>query len=118
MRLIDLNDLAIRPQMAASVPRNELVAERARIAACAAALDSVIASAPPEPVAQTEDGGWLELDVVLAKHPGIGITRRWLFANAEECAPPKLPFLKRLSRKGLLVNENGLKRWLSGRRTH
>ena len=37
-------------------------------------------------------------------------SRQWLYRNAE-----RLPFVKRISRKSMLISEAGLERWLSRR---
>ena len=106
MRLIDLNVLCARPEMAANVPRNELPGERARAAACLAAIDSVIASAP-EPVEVVEDR-LLTVSQAVEMFPVVN--RRWLFEH------DSLPFIRRLSRKRLAISETGLRRYLAGRK--
>jgi len=109
MRLIDMNVLCARPEMAANVPRNELRGERARAAACLAAIDSVIASAP-EPVEVVEDR-LLTVSQAVEIFPGV-VNRRWLFEH------DSLPFIRRLSRKRLAISEAGLRRYLAVGRKH
>ena len=48
---------------------------------------------------------WLTPEEVEAAYPAI--KRRWLFENAG-----RMTWIKRISRKRLLVDEAGLKRWL------
>jgi excisionase family DNA binding protein len=41
----------------------------------------------------------------------MGVNQDWLYRHAKQ-----LPFAKKLSRKALRFNENGLKRWLASRK--
>lgn len=51
---------------------------------------------------------WLEPEEVEAEYPAI--KGRWLFENAG-----RMTWIKRISRKRLLVDEAGLKRWIQRR---
>lgn len=63
-------------------------------------------SNPPEGLsAPDEVERWLTPEDVEAAYPAI--KRRWLFENAG-----RMTWIKRISRKRLLVDEAGLKRWL------
>lgn len=51
-----------------------------------------------------EKSEWLDVDETVNKYK---LSRRWLYSKSKA-----LPFLKRISRKKLLVHEPGLLRWL------
>ena len=106
MKWISLDQLSIEPEMAASLPPNERAEALARVAACAAALAACepnTANPAPEP------DPWIGIDEACALLPGID--RRWLFRQAD-----RLPWIKRLSRKRLLVNKPGALLWLKTRK--
>ncbi len=106
MKWISLDQLSIKPEMAASLPPNERAEALARVAACAAALAACepnTANPAPEP------DPWIGIDEACALLPGID--RRWLFRQAD-----RLPWIKRLSRKRLLVNRPGALLWLKTRK--
>lgn len=83
----------------ANIPRSELPA---LIAAAVARLsaESVLA-VPIVPEPET----WVSVQEAAAK---IGRSPRWFYRNAR-----RLPFVKRLSRKVLLVGEKGMGRWIA-----
>lgn len=83
----------------ANVPRSELPA---LIALAVARLSTETAPAvQPAPEPET----WLSVQEAAAK---IGRSPRWFYRNAR-----RLPFVKRLSRKVLLIGEKGMSRWIA-----
>jgi hypothetical protein len=100
MKWISLDQLSIKPEMAASLPPNERAEALARVAACAAAL----AACEPNtalPVAEPDD--WIPIDEAISL---LHVDRRWLFRHKA------LPWIRILSRKRLLVNKTGALAWL------
>jgi hypothetical protein len=90
------------------VENSELLEAHERAQACAARLAARMAGAREQPEPEPADR-WLTPDEVEATCPTL--KRRWLFANAE-----RLSFVKRTSPRKILISEQGLKRWLSGRK--
>jgi len=109
MKLLSLDDILRHPERLANQPPSEILETKIAHAAVGAAL-AAAESGAAAPAAVVEDD-WLSPAEVETAYPTL--KRRWLFANAD-----RLGFVRRLSRKRLLVNEAGLKRWLSGRKAH
>lgn len=108
-----LDTILHSPACAADLPR-EALAEL--LAECAAAQSILVArlvavgvmgsnNASKEEPAEGRMLTVTEACGLLRKQP------RWIYRNAE-----RLPFVKRLSRKSLLISEAELRRWLKGRR--
>jgi hypothetical protein len=68
-------------------------------------MDAEKLSAPAERH-ESEDVNWLSVEQAATK---LGRSPRWFYRNAK-----RLPFVKRLSRKVLLVSEEGMIRWIDG----
>ena len=101
MKWISLDQLSIKPEMAASLPPNERAEALARVAACAAAL---AACEPNTTNPAPEPEQWIGIDEAIYL---LHVERRWLFRQTD-----RLPWIKRLSRKRLLVNKTGALAWL------
>jgi hypothetical protein len=82
-----------------SIPRDQIPAA---IAALAARL--LIEPVPAVETCETDET-WISVEVASKQ---IGRSPRWFYRNAK-----KLPFVKRLSRKVLLVGEKGMGRWIA-----
>jgi hypothetical protein len=92
---------------AESVPADKIPIALAQLAAVQTTLTARLLSAPVEHQ-ESEDVNWLSVDQAAAK---LGRSPRWFYRNAK-----RLPFVKRLSRKVLLVSEQGMIRWIAGQK--
>lgn len=85
-----------------AVPRDEIPAVLCALSA------RLLAEPAPVPATTTAPAdNWLSVEQAGAQ---IGRSPRWFYRNAK-----RLPFVKRLSRKVLLVSEQGMKRWIDSR---
>ena len=102
-----LDELATRPDRAIGLPVEVIAGLLAKNAAAGNALSAalLLSKSNPEPTAPTdEDETWLTPDEaapILRKKP------RWIYRNKA-----KLPFVRRVSGRGMLCSEKGLRRWL------
>jgi len=81
---------------------------REQIPAAIAALAARLLMEPSGAPARESADVWLSVDQAAAK---IGRSPRWFYRNAK-----RLPFVKRLSRKVLLVSEQGMVAWIATRK--
>lgn len=89
---------------AESVPADKIPIALAQLAAVQTTLTARLLIAPAEHQ-ENEDVNWLSVDQAAAK---LGRSPRWFYRNAK-----RLPFVKRLSHKVLLVSEQGMIRWIA-----
>ncbi len=105
MKLLSLDEIVRHPEMLAKQPPQEIretkIACSAALAALNAAEGDTGATAGNPAVPAEEWIGPAEACILL------DVDRRWLFRHKES-----LPFIKRLSRKKLLVNKTGALAWL------
>ncbi len=93
----------------AEVAPDQIPAAIAQLAAAQSSLAARLMMAPARPAGrQDEETKWLSVEEAAAK---VGRSPRWFYRNAK-----RLPFLKRLSRKVLLVSEAGMMRWLASQK--
>ena len=91
---------------AEALPDEKIPAALAQLAAAQATLAGRLMSAPaPDAPIETT---WLSVEEAASK---IGRSPRWFYRNAK-----RLPFVKRLSRKVLLVGEQGMLAWIAARK--
>jgi hypothetical protein len=100
-RYINLPDI-VRGDLSALKPHERPEALRLLAQGITNLIDAPVASERGLP---REDERWLEVEEVEDAYPAI--KRRWLFVNAD-----RMTWIKRISRKRLLVDEAGLKRWM------
>ena len=93
----------------AEVKPDQIPAAIAQLAAAQSTLAArlMVAASQPAP-RQDEETNWLSVEEAAAK---VGRSPRWFYPNAK-----RLPFLKRLSRKVLLVSEAGMMRWVASQK--
>ncbi len=91
----------------AEVKPDQIPAALAQLAAAQSILTARLLIAQPA-ARQDEETNWLSVEEAAAK---VGRSPRWFYRNAK-----RLPFLKRLSRKVLLVSEAGMMRWVSNQK--
>ncbi len=101
----DQNDLTTLETWVATVPDDQIPGALALLAAAQSTLASRLVSVSLRPTHREEETTWLSVEQAAAK---LGRSPRWLYRNAK-----RLPFLKRLSRKVLLVSEQGMMRWVA-----
>ncbi|MGA8643870.1 hypothetical protein [Candidatus Binatus sp.] len=92
---------------AETVTADKIPIALAQLAAVQTTLTARLLNAPAERH-ESEDVNWLSVDQAAAK---LGRSPRWFYRNAK-----RLPFVKRLSRKVLLVSEQGMVRWIAVQR--
>lgn len=93
----------------AEVAPDQIPAAIAQLAAAQSTLAARMMTAAAQPRRQEEEEtNWLSVEQAAAK---IGRSPRWFYRKAKT-----LPFLKRLSRKVLLVSEAGMMRWVASRK--
>jgi len=86
------------PTWIAQIPREQIAALIIQLSA--RLLEPVPATTPAD-----ESVTWLSVEQAA---PKVGRSPRWFYRNAK-----KLPFVRRLSRKVLLISEQGMKRWIA-----
>ncbi len=104
-RLLSLDEILRHPEMLAHQPPHEIKETRIACSAALAALNAAEADAEPtagNPGVPAEE--WIDADEACAL---LHFNRRWLFQRAD-----RYPWVKRLSRKRLLVNKAGALLWL------
>lgn len=89
---------------AETVPANKIPIALAQLAAVQTTLTARLLIVPIEHQ-ECEEVNWLSVDQAAGK---LGRSPRWFYRNAK-----RLPFVKRLSRKVLLVSEQGMIRWIA-----
>lgn len=93
----------------AEVAPDQIPAAIAQLAAAQSTLAARLMTAAAQPRREVEEGtNWLSVEDAAAK---VGRSPRWFYRNAK-----RLPFLKRLSRKVLLVSEAGMMRWVASQK--
>jgi hypothetical protein len=94
----------------AEVPAEQIPAAIAQLAAAQSTLAArmMTAATTAQSARHDEETNWLSVEEAAAK---IGRSPRWFYRNAK-----RLPFLKRLSRKVLLVSEAGMMRWVASQK--
>ena len=108
-----LEDIARDPRCLAALERTSLSALLVRTAVVQSALAAQLASVEARGSVSSaatpdDDDEMLRVDEaadMLRKKP------QWIYRNA-----PRLPFVKRISRKSLLCSKNGISRWLATRK--
>ena len=93
----------------AEIAPDQIPAAIAQLAAAQSTLAARMMTAAAQPRRQEEEEtNWLSVEEAAAK---VGRSPRWFYRNAK-----RLPFLKRLSRKVLLVSEAGMRRWVASQK--
>jgi hypothetical protein len=87
-----------------TIPADKIPIALAQLAAVQTTLTARLIAAPVQHQ-ECEDVNWLSVDQAASK---IGRSPRWFYRKAKS-----LPFVKRLSRKVLLVSEQGMIRWIA-----
>jgi hypothetical protein len=91
------------------VSPDQIPAAIAQLAAAQSTLAArMMVAAAKSTKRQEEETNWLSVEEAAAK---IGRSPRWFYRKAKS-----LPFLKRLSRKVLLVSEAGMMRWVESQK--
>jgi hypothetical protein len=101
-----LDELATRPDRAIGLPVETIAGLLAKNAAAGNALSAaLLLSKCHEPSASVdEDETWLTPDEAA---PILRRKKRWIYRNAA-----RLPFVRKVSGRGMLCSEKGLRRWL------
>jgi helix-turn-helix protein len=102
-----LDELATRPDRAIGLPVETIAGLLAKNAAAGNALSAalLLSKSNPEPnTSIDEDETWLTPDEAA---PILRRKKRWIYRNAG-----RLPFVRKVSGRGLLCSEKGLRRWL------
>lgn len=105
-----LDDLADNPARAAGLPVEIIAGLLVKQAAVGNALGAALLSAragnaePPSVAPVDSDESWLTPDEAA---PILRRKSRWIYRNAA-----RLPFVRKVSGRGLLCSEKGLRRWL------
>jgi predicted DNA-binding transcriptional regulator AlpA len=95
--------------LAENVPSDAIPVALAQLAAAHSTLTArLLASASRTQVAPVADENWISVDEAGKK---VGRARRWFYRHQR-----RLPFVKRLSRKVLLVGEHGLNAWIAAQK--
>ncbi|HSY79339.1 MAG TPA: hypothetical protein VK884_07010 [Verrucomicrobiae bacterium] len=93
----------------AEVKPDQIPAALAQLAAAQSTLTArLLIEAAQAAARQDEETNWLSVEQAAAK---VGRSPRWFYRNAK-----RLPFIKRLSRKVLLVSESGMMRWVASQK--
>ncbi len=107
--LLSLDEIVRHPEMLAHQAPHEIKETLIACSAALAALNAAEAGCAPNTANPAGSGeGLIGIDEALAKYPGC-FTRRQLFGGG-------LPFVKRTSPRKILIDVQGLKRWLDRRR--
>ncbi len=106
---VNLDALAARPELASELAAPELAQVMAQVAAVSAAVASRLAEEPkpatePEPV----PAQWLTPEEAAAI---TGLSRRSVYCRSR--SKEWAPFVHRVSRKCLRIEEGGLRRWMA-----
>jgi HD superfamily phosphodiesterase len=103
-----LDLIASTPDCLDRLPYDALTALRAKAAATLALVESAQLLAANRP---NSKGKIIENDKMLTADEAAALLhkdRRWLYRNAH-----RLPFVRRVSRKSILISESGLQQWLA-----
>jgi hypothetical protein len=99
--MMEPNDLT---SWAATVPPDKIPLALMQLAATQSTLTARLLNAPAEHD-ESADVNWISVKEAAAK---ITRSERWFYRNAK-----RLPFVKRLSRKVMLVSEQGMVGWIA-----
>jgi hypothetical protein len=102
-----LDELARDPSAAIGLPSSALAALQTRAAAVLLAIGAALATSTAVDTQPAPPDVMLTVDEASAR---LRRSRQWLYRNAEH-----LPFVRRLSRKSLLVSETGLNAYLAAK---
>ena len=105
-----LDEIARDPRCAAALGRPVLNALLMRNAVAQSVIVAQLSQieAAEQPAATTQEDKMLTVDEAAVM---LRRSRQWIYRNA-----PRLPFVKRISRKSLLCSEAGIRRWLASRK--
>jgi excisionase family DNA binding protein len=107
--LTALDTIAAQPSVLERLPFDTLTALRARAAATLAVIESAQLLAINRPDRKTTKN--IEREPMLTTDEAAALlhkSRRWIYRNAHH-----LPFVRRVSRKSILISEPGLQQWLA-----
>lgn len=104
-KLLSLDEILRHPEKLLGQPQHEIAETKI---ACAAVSAALAACEPTQAPVIAEPEQWIGIDEAISL---LHVDRRWLFRHKES-----FPWIRKLSRKRLLVNKPGALAWLKTRR--